>query len=211
MSKALKFSIGILAAVTIFYFSLDIQNLEKHRATSGSIRFNATEFAAKFWEEGRVSCISEAPQILNVLNMLNENPQKAFESYGKKLGISKTGYFMVNGKGIIEQVENEYIVVSLDSNTKIKIATDFIFGNAVRDGSGKVNIDNFLNMTDFNAVSVAINSLIKEKVVNRLKEIAAVGKTLEFTGAFEINEENVDLSAVLVLPISANLSVGKSE
>ncbi len=211
MSKALKFSIGILAAVTILYFSLDIQNLEKHRATSGSIRFNATEFAAKFWEEGRVSCISEAPQILNVLNMLNENPQKAFESYGKKLGISKTGYFMVNGKGIIEQVENEYIVVSLDSNTKIKIATDFIFGNAVRDGSGKVNIDNFLNMTDFNAVSVAINSLIKEKVVNRLKEIAAVGKTLEFTGAFEINEENVDLSAVLVLPISANLSVGKSE
>jgi predicted lipoprotein len=66
-------------------------------------------------------------------------------------------------------------------------------------------------MTDFNAVSVAINKLVKEKVVARLRSSAKVGQDLEFTGAFEIGEENVDLSTLLILPVSVKLSDGKSE
>lgn len=211
MSKNTKYSIGILAAILVIYLSLDIQNLEKHKATFSTSKFNATDFAAKYWEESLLQGIAEAPQMTDVLKMLNENPQKAFESYGKKLGISKTDYFMVNGKGKIEQVEDEFIVLALAENTKIKIATDFIYGNAVRDGSGKVNIDDFLNMTDFNAVSVEINKLVKEKVVSRLRKSASVGQMLEFAGAFEINEENVDLASILVLPVSVKLSDGSAE
>ncbi len=211
MTKVIRYCIGIITTILVLYFSLDIQNLEKHRAAAEITKFNATDFAAKFWDESLPLSKAEAPQIVDVLKMLNENPQKAFESYGKKLGISKTDYFMVNGKGKIEQVEDEFIVLALDENTKIKIATDFIYGNAVRDGSGKVNIDDFLNMTDFNAVSVAINKLVKEKVVSRLKKSASVGQMLEFTGAFEIGEENVDLNAILILPVSVKLSDGKSE
>jgi predicted lipoprotein len=206
MTKVIKYGIGILAAILVLYFSLDIQNLEKHRASADTAKFNASDFAAKFWNESLSLCIAEAPLMVDVLKLLNENPQKAFESYGKKLGISKTGYFMVNGKGLIENVEDEFIILALDKNTKIKIATDFIYGNAVRDGSGKVNINGFLNMTDFNAVSVAINKLVKEKVVARLRKSAAVGKWLEFAGAFEISEENVDISAILILPVSVKIS-----
>jgi predicted lipoprotein len=211
MSKVVKYSIGILAAVLVVYFSLDIQDLDKHREATVKKEFNATDFAAEFWDDALASCITEAPRMTDVLKSLNENPQQAFEKYGKKLGISKTGYFMVSGKGIIESVEDEYIVLALDENAKIRIATDFIYGNAIRDGSGKVNIDGFLNMTDFNAVSVAINKMVREKVVVRLKKSAVAGKVLEFAGAFEINEENVDLSAILVLPVSAKLSDGNKE
>ena len=210
MTRVIKYGFGIVAGISLLYLSLDIQNLEEHRAAN-STKFDATDFAAKFWNESLPSCIAEAPQMVDVLKVLNENPQKAFKIYGKKLGISKTDYFMVSGKGLIEKVENEFIVLALDENTKIKIATDFIYGNAVRDGSGKVNINEFLNMTDFNAVSVAINKLVKEKVVSRLRKSAVVGKWFEFTGAFEISEENIDLSALLILPVSVQLSDGKSE
>jgi predicted lipoprotein len=211
MGKITKYSIGILAAILVIYLSLDIQNLEKHRAASNTTKFNATDFASKFWDESLPQSIAEAQKINDVLKLLNENPQKAFESFGKKLGISKTHYFMVNGKGKIEQVADEYIVLALDENTKIKIATDFIYGNAVRDGSGKVNIDDFLNMTDFNAASVEINKLVKEKVVSRLRKSASVGQTLEFAGAFEIKEENVYLSSILVFPVSVKLYDGSAE
>jgi predicted lipoprotein len=211
MSKVIKYSIGIFAAILIIYFSLDIQNLDKHRAAAITTKFDATDFAAKFWNDSLQSCIKKAPQMIDVLRILNENPQIAFEKYGHKLGISKTDYFMISGKGKIEKIEDEFLVLALDDNTKIKIATDFIYGNAVRDGSGKVNIDDFLNMTDFNAVSVAINKLVKEKVVVRLQSSAKVGQRLEFTGAFEIGEENIDLSALLILPVSVKLSDGKSE
>ena len=97
------------------------------------------------------------------------------------------------------------------NNTKIHVATDFIFGNAVRDGSGQVDINTFLNMTDFNNVSVAINKLVKGKVVSRLKKAAAPGKQIEFTGAAEIREDQINLDSLRVIPVQAIVSDGKTE
>lgn len=209
MSKIFNYSIGILAVILVIYLSLDIQNLEKHRAANQPAVFNAADYAAKFWNDSLPVSIANATQIGDILKSINQNPEDAFNKFGHKLGISKTWYFMLKGKGRIEQVDPEFLVLALDDNTKIKIATDFIYGNAVRDGSGKVNINYFLNMTDFNAVSVAINKLVKEKVVSRLRNSAEVGKELEFAGAIEISEENIDLSDLRVLPVSVKISDGK--
>jgi predicted lipoprotein len=211
MAKIIKYSVGIIAAILVLYLSLDIQNLEKYRASANTTIFNADDYTARFWNDSLPVAIANAPQLPDVLKLLNENPENAFERYGKKLGISKTWYFMLKGKGMIEKVEDEFLVLALNENTKVKIATDFIYGNSVRDGSGKVNIDNFLNMTDFNAVSVAINKLVKDKVVSRLRKSAAVGQWLEFTGAMELSEENIDLTAISMIPVSVKLSDGKPE
>jgi predicted lipoprotein len=210
MSKTLKYTIGIFAAILVVYLSLDIQNLEKHKAASAPASFNIADYTAKFWNDSLPASIASAPQLSDLLKLLNENPESAFTK-GHKLGISKTYYFMVRGMGTIEKVDPEFLMLALDGNTKVKIAIDFIFGNAVRDGSGKVNINYFLNMTDFNNVSVAINKLVKEKVVSRLRKSAEVGQVLEFAGAFEINEENIDLATLLIIPVSVKLSDGKSD
>jgi predicted lipoprotein len=211
MAKVIKYSVGILAAILVLYLSLDIQNLEKHRAAANTTIFNADDYTAGFWNDSLPVSIANAPQLPDVLKLLNENPENAFAQYGKKLGISKTWYFMLKGKGMIEKVEDEFLVVALGENTKVKIATDYIYGNSVRDGSGKVNIDDFLNMTDFNAVSVAINKLVKDKVVSRLRKSATVGQWLEFTGAMELSEENIELTAISMIPVSVKLSDAKPE
>lgn len=211
MAKVIKYSVGILAAILVLHLSLDIKNLEKHRAAAITTIFNADDYTAKFWNDSLPVSIANAPQLPDLLKLMIENPENAFERYGKKPGISKTRYFMLTGKGMIEKVEDEFLVLAIDENTKVKIATDFIYGNAVRDGSGKVNIDDFLNMTDFNAVSVAINKLVKDKVVSRLRKSAAVGQWLEFTGAMELSEENIDLTAISLIPVSVKLSDAKPE
>jgi predicted lipoprotein len=211
MSKTLKYTIGIFAAILVVYLSLDIQNLEKHMAASAPASFNIADYTAIFWNDSLPASIASAPQLSDLLKLLNENPESAFSKFGHKLGISKTYYFMAKGKGTIEKVDSEFLVLALDGNTKVKIATDFIFGNSVRDGSGKVNINEFLNMTDFNAVSVAINKLVKEKVVSRLRKSAEVGQYLEFAGAIEVGSENIDLSAIRIIPVSVKISDGKPE
>lgn len=211
MSKTLKYTIGIFAAILVVYLSLDIQNLEKHKAASAPASFNIADYTVKFWNDSLPASIASAPQLSDLLKLLNENPESAFAKFGHKLGISKTYYFMAKSKGTIEKVDSEFLVLALDGNTKVKIATDFIFGNAVRDGSGKVNINYFLNMTDFNNVSVAINKLVKEKVVSRLRKSAQIGQILEFAGAIEISEENIDLANLLIIPVSVKLSDGKPE
>ena len=66
-------------------------------------------------------------------------------------------------------------------------------------------------MTDFNNVSVAIDKLVKEKVVSRLKKAAATGKQLEFAGAAEIREDQINLDSLRVIPVQAIVSDGKTE
>lgn len=211
MSKIFKYALGILVVFFLIYLSLDVQDLEKHRAVSKPTGFNEIDYVTNFWNDSLPLCIAGATDIESLLTLLNENPDSAFKKYGRKLGISKTYYFMVKGAGRIEKVDSEYISVRLDNQKKIKIATDFIFGNSVRDGSGKVNINDFLNMTDFNNVSVAINKMVKEKVASRLRNTAVNGKSLKFAGAFEISEENIDISKVVIIPVSAKLSDGKTD
>ena len=70
MAKVLKFIIIGLVAILVLWFSLDIQNLENHRANVSPARFNATDFAAQFWTESLPSCIAEAPQMTDVLQRL---------------------------------------------------------------------------------------------------------------------------------------------
>jgi predicted lipoprotein len=208
MQKTLKYVFGTIAILLIVYFSLDIKKLDEYKAANSNTKFNAAEFAQNFWEKQLPLCFENAPDVKTVIQQLEQNPEVAFEKYAHKLGISKTHYIMLKGTGTIESIEEEFLVVAIDEKTKIQVATDFIFGNAVRDGSGMVNINEFLNMTDFNNVSVAINKMIKEKVVSRLKKSAKPGMILEFVGATEMNEENLDLNSIRIIPVSAKLTDG---
>lgn len=211
MSKTFKYIFGIVAVLLVVYFSLDIENLQEHQAKTTQKAFDATEYANRFWEEGLPKSIAEATPVTTLLKTLEDNPQETFKKYGRKLGISKTDYFMVKGTGVIQSVEDDYLSVSINDNTNIRIATDFIFGNAVRDGSGQVDINTFLNMTDFNNVSVAIDKLVKEKVVSQLKKTAAIGKQLDFAGAAEIREDKINLDSLRIIPVQVAVSDGKTE
>ena len=208
MNKIAKYIVGVLAILLVIYLSLNIQNLEDYSTKNNSKAFDAVIFANDFWEEGLAQSIADAPEIKMLLKYLNENPQEAFEKYGHKLGISNTWYLLLRGKGTIQSVENEYLIVSVDENTKIRIATDFIFGNAVRDGSGKVDISKFLNMTDFNNVSVILNKMVKEKVVATLRKSAVPGNKIEFAGAAEIQEGQINLDSLRIIPVMTTLSDG---
>lgn len=202
MNKTVKYSIGVLALIAMVYFSLDIQNLDKHKASHTVVKFDATEFARNFWDNELKGCTDNATYIKTAIQQIQENPGLAFEKFGHKLGISKTYYLILKGIGIIESVEEEFLLVRIDEKTQIELATDFIFGNAIRDGSGKVDIDQFVNMTDFNSVSVALNKLAKQKVVARLKSWAEAGMKIEFIGAVELNEDHFNEKKIRVIPIA---------
>lgn len=210
MQKLIKPILILISVLAVIFFSLKIENLEEYKAANTTETFDASEYAAKFWTEQIPTIDENAIDASNLIQLLNENPDEAFEKYSHVLGIAKTHYFMVKGKGEISSIEEEFVVLQINDKQSIQLATDFIFGNAVRDGSGKISINEFLNMTDFNNVSVALNKLVKTNVVNELRSAAVVGKTIEFVGATEINEENIDLNNIRVIPVRAIVNNGEN-
>lgn len=211
MKKPIKYSLGILAALLVLFLSLDIQKLDDHKAADTSVHFSAKEYAGEFWENELPAVIEQAPAVLPLIELLQNDPVRAFQDFGRKLGISKTWYFMTKGEGVIEAVEEENLLVTVNGGFQARIATSFIFGNAIRDGSGAVDIDNFLNMTDFNNVSIEINNLVKDNVVPVLKKNVTPGMKLQFAGAFEIKEDDIDVQSIRIIPVSVKLSDGNIE
>ncbi len=206
MKKSIKYGLGILVILVVLFFSFRIEKLDEYKAAKTAYVFDATSYAQDVWNEKMSAVINNAPEIVSLVELLKTNREKAFEDFGRKLGISKTWYFMAQGEGVVDSVMEESLLVDIGDNKTIQLATSFIFGNAVRDASGVVNIDDFINMTDFNNVSVALNKLVKEEVANELKNSAKPGMKLQFAGAIELNEENTDLNAIRVIPVAVKFS-----
>lgn len=208
MKKLPKYLVGIAAVLLVLFFSLDIENLSEHKANETDTEFDPVQYANRFWEEELPGCITEAPELSVVTRLMNEDPDAAFDQYGHKLGISKTWYFTVKGSGVIASIRDEYLSVLMDNQDTVHIATSYIFGNAVRDGSGHVDINQFINMTDFNNVSIALNDLVKQRIVQRLVKAAATGKRIQFAGMAEIREDQSPQQTWTLIPVKATLSDG---
>jgi len=129
------------------------------------------------------------------------------EQKGKKLGISNDYNFIVEGNATVVSIEEENVIVELNENReqKIKIATDFIFGNAIRDGSALADIGTFQNTMDFNNISVELNNIVRETIVPSFVKTAKEGDSLYFKGAAKVNIKNPDLKVLRVIPMILKL------
>ncbi len=204
----LKYLAVFLAVLLVIFLSLDIHRLDSARARPASEVFDVEVYVEELWEDHLPGRLEESVEVTWLFRMLEENPAEAFEEYSYKLGISNTHYFFINGEGLVEAVDDEFISVSLDDSRKVELETVFIFGNALRDGSGLVNIDDFENMMDFNLVSVHLNRKVKNEVADPLREQVREGMKIRFIGAAEINRLDMQIDPLNVIPLKIRFDDG---
>ena len=80
-------------------------------------------------------------------------------------------------------------------------STFCLSSNAVRDGPGMLNVNDYPNSQDFNAISEALNRIVEERVQPKLRKQVKIGATIEFVGCAEVNDEANDLRPLKVVPI----------
>jgi len=202
--KALKYIICILAIVLVAYHSVYFKKLDVVKVSKAAKEFNAELYAASFWQNKLIPNLGKAIDVTKLITMISNDPSKTFDSYSHALGIGNLRYFLVSGNGIVESIGDDdvkLIAKSDSSRQSIRIATEYIFGNAVRDATGLININEFTNTMDFNNVSAEINKIIRERVLPPFKRKAKKGDAIEFIGAIELNKEHPDLVHLEVFPI----------
>ena len=91
------------------------------------------------------------------------------------------------------------------TNAEILLQTGLVFGNAVRDGTGLLNVNYYPNSQDFNDISAELNKIIEVRVLPRLREGATVGATIHFAGCAEVADESSDLKPLKLVPIQAEI------
>jgi len=205
---ALKFSIISIVVIAIAYNGVYFKKLDEVKASRAVKDFNPTQYASQFWNGKLMPHLDKAIDITQLTALLSTDTSKAFDDYSHALGIGNLRYFLVKGRGMIESVNEDDIVVSLPAGKHkqtVKVATEYIFGNAVRDATGLIDINDFNNTMDFNNVSAELNKIIREQVLPSFTSAVKKGSAISFVGALELNKEHVNLERLEIIPVTVDL------
>lgn len=207
MPKPIRYLLYVAVFALLAYHSVYFKKLDEVKA--GAAAFDAAGYARDFWKKKLIPGLSGAVDLNALTAQLKSEKDKAFGQYSHALGIGNIGYFLVKGRGIVTDVgENEVSVKLADAGEHTayaRIATEYIFGNAVRDASRAVDINAFTNSMDFNNVSAEINKLIREKVVPPFKSGVRKGDRVAFHGAIELNRAHLQLDNIEIIPVSLQI------
>lgn len=193
------------------YNSVYFEKLDQ-RQTGETSGFDAESYARSYLNEELPPALKEAVGIRRLLDLLRTDQEAAFENYSHALGIGNIRFFLVKGEGVISAVQEDEVIVIAGQPASagspeagpVRIATEYVFGNAIRDASGLIRIDDFGNTAELNEVSGAINRIIREEVLPAFLSQAEKGKRVRFTGAVELNRKYPDLQQIEVIPITLN-------
>ncbi|HZY80204.1 MAG TPA: DUF2291 domain-containing protein [Cyclobacteriaceae bacterium] len=197
----MKAIVAIVIVGIVAYNSVYFRKLDEHKASGVAKEFDAIGYAKTFWEKKLPQRLDSAIELGVLKEMLSTDPGNAFAQHSHALGIGNLRYFLVKETGVVTNVGSDDI--RLDKG--VKVATEFIFGNSVRDASGLVNVNEFTNTMDFNNVSAEINKIIREQVLPPFKASVKKESKVKVIGAIELNKEHLDLSDIEIIPVQLEL------
>jgi predicted lipoprotein len=206
MKKPIRYAVFLVTLAFLVYNSVYFKKLDEVKA--GTTEFKPAKYANDFWDKKLTPAMSAATETGGLLTLLKTEKQKAFDAHSHALGIGNIKYFLVKGTAKVTDVGENEVTVKLESEKEkpqMRIATEFVFGNAVRDASGKIDINEFANSMDFNNVSAEINKIIREKIIPPFKAKVKNGDTVDFVGAIELNQEHLKLENIEIIPVSLKI------
>ena len=144
--------------------------------------FDAAAYMESFWTGPLLESARHAVDAAELLAAFRQDPADAATRYGHRLGLSGNASFFVSGTGRIVAVDEDAVSIALQEGdpAAVVIETGPVFGNAIRDGSGLLDVSDFSNAQDFNAISSEINRRVEEQVFPVLEAQAAVGADRAF-------------------------------
>jgi len=204
MKKSYLYTILAILLGVLLYHSVYFEKLSK-RNSQKNAKFDFNTFTDSLYYNGILKS-TQAIEINQLLALTKVNADSAFKTYGNRLGIGESAYFMVNATGkIIEKNEGE-LKVTTQNGTTLIIDTKYIFGNAIRDASGLVKLTDFKTNADFNKVSEALNTVIREKAIPKNLKNINNGDIISVTGAIKLKKGKTNNQILNILPIKISKS-----
>lgn len=206
MKKGITYFAGLIFLVIVGYNSVYFKKLDEAKASKTN--FDPKSYARKYFDKEVIPGLDNAIELNQLLRAIKIQKDSAFTKYSHALGIGNIAYFMVNGKGRITSLNENDVSVSVvgdSTRTAANIATEFVFGNAIRDASGKLNINAFNNTMDFNNVSAEINKIVRQEVLPPFKTSVQKGDSISFAGAIELNGGHLNTDRIEILPVQLKI------
>ena len=207
MNKLFKYSLLILAIVLVAYKSVYVEKLSVHNGKTRQ-KFDPVSFSKKLWLEQLPAKMDSAVALTNLIGAVAKEKEIALQEYTRALAIGNYRYALVKANLQVITVNEDEVLASLsagDSTIQVKLATEFIYGNAVRDASGLVRVEDFPNTSDLNGISEELNRIVRTEVLPAVKGKLKTGDKLEVVAALELNKEHIHWQGIELYPVRIQL------
>lgn len=181
-----------------------IISIEKAREDVMVDVFDPDVLAETFWTEELPKRVREAVDVEELISKLGTDREATAKQYGHRLGLSGKSAYFVSGTGKIKEVRGSKIFITLNEGgvAQVVIGTGPVFGNAIRDGSGILDVSDFGNSQNFNAISSEINRRVEERVLPELRGKALVEAQIQFVGGVEVSDRSEEILPLTIVPFS---------
>lgn len=194
----------VLAILCWAFPPFHVRSLKKVRAAQASAQFNPTNFVAGFWKDKLLPDTKHAADVAKIMETIQHNPKEVRKQFGRSIGIGSTYYLFFRGRARVVSVSDDSIGLSLEktgNTVDISVELGPVFGNAVRDGTGLLSPSDYPNAQDYNSISSALDHVVETKVLPKFQRIAKVGVRVEFAGCAEVDDPDLDLKPLNLVPI----------
>ena len=197
-------AVAVVASLCWLFPLFHIVPLERAAKEKAAATFDPKAFAEKFWGEQLLTSLDKAVKAEVLLPAIQSNAAEAKRKFSRSVGVSESYTYFISGKGRVLAVSDDEVSLAATegaTNVEISLQVGLLFSNAVRDGTGLLSVNDYPNSQDFNAISEALNRIIEERVLPKLRKTAKVGAMISFVGCAEVNDEFTDLKPLKVIPL----------
>lgn len=204
MKKYIKYFLLLLLIGLVGYNSVYFRKLSGLNRT-GEGKFDAPAFSKKLWNERLPGRLDSAVVFDTLLRAFDVSRENTFARYSNSMGIGNYRYSLVKVVGSVAEINEDDIILQVeygpDVGNLMTLATEYVYGNAIRDASGLLDIKDFTNTSDLNSVSEELNKMVRTTVLPQFKTQVKKGNVIEVTGAVEFNKAHFNLSQLEIIPV----------
>jgi predicted lipoprotein len=203
-----------LAAVALWWVfpPIRIVPLQSAAATVGNpaadAAFDPAAMAAKLWSGELRAAAQRAAEASVVATAIRYDPEAARRKHARSVGLG-AAYYFVRGSGKVIARDRNTVRLALEGPQPAIVALRIgpVFGNAVRDGIGLLDVNQVPGLHEFNALSAELNQRVESEVLPLLREQADVGAVVTFAGSAEAPETAAaaDEPLLTIIPVMAEV------
>jgi predicted lipoprotein len=203
LNKYIKYSLLLVVVALLAYKSVYFEKLST-RKNNTLASFDAAGFSKKLWEEKMPAKMDSAINLSQLITAIDKEGEIAINKYTNALAIGNYRYALVTLDATVMDVKEDEVLLSMkhnDSLLTVNMATEFIYGNAIRDASGLVQVKDFPNTADLNSISEELNKIVRSTVLPTFKTSVKKGDNISVVAAVELNKEHIHWSNMELLPV----------
>lgn len=191
MKKLKGFRIAFISLLTVLIvwngFYIEKLSERKRNKASG---FDAKVLAQKIWNEQLPAKLDAAISVQDFLAKTKDNNPASILGLTNSLSIGNIRFAILVAEGTVSDLTEDGCMLELvheGRKVKIPVELEYVYGNAVRDASGLVKVEDYPISEELNSISENLNSIVRKELLHSLKKDLKEGMRLKLVAAVEMN------------------------